>query len=366
MSSTSVAPPMVRSGRVASYGTNLGTALFGAWLTAGVALDAWAHNTRSDLESFWTPWHAVLYSGFVAVAAWVLWHARGAWRTRPLDLPAIPAGYVPAVAGVVLFALCGMGDATWHTIFGIEQNINILFSPTHLGLGAAMVLILTAPVRSAAADPAVPADPGLRRLLPAVLSGAFATIVVLLLLQYANAMTMSSTDVVLGVSEAGGGGFASRLATTVVVTGLLLTVPLVAIARRWAPPFGTVTIIYTAVAAFCAAITGLEDPAMVLWLPPAGLVLDALARWVLRPAPDRPARVLAFAGIAPLVTWAAYLAVAFAAAPDFMLAPQIGGGRPEPVVEVYTGLPVVQALLGVLVAAVLAPPKPRPAPEALS
>jgi hypothetical protein len=43
------------------------------------------------------------------------------------------------------------------------------------------------------------------------------------------------------------------------------------------------------------------------------------------------------------------------AAPPFVLAPELGGGRPEPVAELVTGLPIVRALLGVLVAAVLAP-----------
>src|SRR5262245_28799356 len=34
-----------------------------AWLVAGAYLDAWAHTNRSNLETFFTPWHAVLYSG---------------------------------------------------------------------------------------------------------------------------------------------------------------------------------------------------------------------------------------------------------------------------------------------------------------
>src|SRR5215207_2532334 len=39
------------------------------WFIAGLFLDGWAHNNlASTLETFFTPWHGVLYSGFFAVA----------------------------------------------------------------------------------------------------------------------------------------------------------------------------------------------------------------------------------------------------------------------------------------------------------
>ena len=43
------------------------TALSG-WVVAGMVLDAWAHQNVSQLETFFTPWHAVLYTGFMAMA----------------------------------------------------------------------------------------------------------------------------------------------------------------------------------------------------------------------------------------------------------------------------------------------------------
>ena len=36
------------------------------WMLGGAYLDAWAHN-HIPLETFFTPWHAVLYSGLLAV-----------------------------------------------------------------------------------------------------------------------------------------------------------------------------------------------------------------------------------------------------------------------------------------------------------
>ena len=38
------------------------------WFVAGIILDNWAHNHFSSIETFFTPWHAVLYSGSIAVA----------------------------------------------------------------------------------------------------------------------------------------------------------------------------------------------------------------------------------------------------------------------------------------------------------
>ncbi|TMC31860.1 MAG: hypothetical protein E6J32_02095 [Chloroflexi bacterium] len=37
------------------------------WLMSGAYLDAWAHRHLARLETFFTPWHAVLYSGMFAV-----------------------------------------------------------------------------------------------------------------------------------------------------------------------------------------------------------------------------------------------------------------------------------------------------------
>jgi hypothetical protein len=60
-----------------------------------------------------------------------------------------------------------------------------------------------------------------------------------------------------------------------------------------------------------------------------------------------------FAALAPLVTWTVYLVTAYVTAPP--MAPMEGMPHPEGVVELYTGAPVVQALIGLLLAIVLIP-----------
>ena len=344
---------MLEHGRVgASYRTDLVTVLLSGWFTAGLCLDAWAHNNVPDLETFFTPWHAVFYSGFVATAAWIAWTVRG---VRTSGRAAIPRGYQPAVVAVVGFALFAIGDATWHSVFGIEQDINILFSPTHLGLAASMLVILTTPLRSAWTDPTLTGGPGqhrLRRLLPAVLSTALAATLVLLFLQYANAMVYDAEEVVFALSG-GDEEFTARLVASMAVTNLVLVVPLLALARRWTLPFGTATILYTAAGTLSGAVTGLHNVALIIGLVASGLGADLLAR-LLRPVPGNPLRYRLFGALAPLLTWTVYLSVAYAAAGSVSIA-VAPGAHPEGAVEMWTGAPVVQALLGLLAAILLAP-----------
>ncbi len=335
----------VATAPVASYRTNLVTVLLSAWFTVGLFLDAWAHNNLPRLETFFTPWHAVFYSGFVATAAWVVWTAR--------DRQALPRGYGPAVLAVLGFALAGVGDAAWHTVFGIEQRINILFSPTHLVLVTAMLVIVTTPLRAAWADPTLSGAPGLRRLLPAVLSIALATTLVLLFLQYVNALAYESETVVFGLSGADE-GFTARLVGSFAVTTAVLVVPLLTVARRWALPFGTATMLFAFAGALSGAVTGLRNLELIVGVVACGLCADVLGWWV-RPSPDRPVRYRLYGAVVPLLTWTVFIAVAYAVAGSVQIAPDSGSGHPEGVVELYTGAPAVQALLGLLLAVVLAP-----------
>jgi hypothetical protein len=100
----------------------------------GIFLDGWAHNHIPELESFFTPWHAVLYTGYALTAivllAWT-WHRK-----------AIPAGHGLSLFGSLLFFLGGIGDMLWHIVFGVEADIEALLSPTHivLAIGAALVM----------------------------------------------------------------------------------------------------------------------------------------------------------------------------------------------------------------------------------
>ena len=336
----------------ASYRTNLVTTLLSTWTTVGLFLDAWAHNNVPELETFFTPWHAVFYTGFTATAAWIAWTVRpaiqGGWR----GFRAMPVGYAAAAVAVVGFAAFAVGDMTWHLVFGVEQDIDILFSPTHLGLIFCGLVLVTTPLRAAWADHELPDAPGLRPLLPAVLSTALATSAVLLFLQYANALTYSSGGVTVALS-AGELGTTASFVSALAVTTLVIGAPLLTLARRWVLPFGTATILYALLGGLSGAITGFRDVPLLVAFLAAGVGVDGLAMW-LRPAPSRLWRYRLFAALSPLLTWTMYILTAYYTSPP--LAPRFGGvDHPEGVVELYTGVPVVQAALGLLLAVLLVP-----------
>src|SRR6185503_12544090 len=223
-----------------SYRDDLVTVGLGLWFVVGLLLDVWAHNNLAGLESFFTPWHAVFYSGFAATATWMCWLV---WRVRDthgLTREAVPVGYGAGIVALPLFALAGLAELVWHTVFGVEQSLRILFSPSHLALITAMVLIVTSPLRSAWANADLPARPRLRRLVPAVVGLAFAAALVMLLLQYANALAWSSWAVVVALSNPLDGTVELtanpvELASAVAVTTVVLLAPLLILARRWSP-----------------------------------------------------------------------------------------------------------------------------------
>ena len=118
------------------------------WFVGGLFLDGWAHNHGRVDNTFFTPWHAVFYSGYVAVAAvlallvWGSWMRGEQWQ-RDLALP-----YRIAILAAPGFGMAGVADLWWHTTYGFESGIELLLSPPHLALATSMVFICLAPART--------------------------------------------------------------------------------------------------------------------------------------------------------------------------------------------------------------------------
>src|SRR4051812_5841929 len=120
------------------------TCLVSAWLLGGLVLDGWAHQFRPGLETFFTPWHAVLYAGFTATALWtLLTHHRR--RLRGVA----HTGYEAGLWGAIVFGIGGFLDGLWYTLIGIEVSIAALNSPPHLIMFLGAILLVTSPWRSA-------------------------------------------------------------------------------------------------------------------------------------------------------------------------------------------------------------------------
>lgn len=113
------------------------------WISSGFFLDAWAHG-HVPIESFFTPYHGVFYSGMAAMVV-----VLAAYWAR---VRALPPGYRLAVLGIPIFLLAGVGDLQWHRFFGIEEGVDALLSPTHQCLGLGIFFLASGPIRSVIAD----------------------------------------------------------------------------------------------------------------------------------------------------------------------------------------------------------------------
>lgn len=119
-----------------------------AWFVLGTFCDAWAHSNIPRLETFFTPWHGILYSGvmflvFALTAVLIMNRRRGASWDEVL-----PKGYFLSLVGIYLMVLAGLGDMTWHILFGVEQNIDAVFSPTHIFAMVCIGLVAAGPLRA--------------------------------------------------------------------------------------------------------------------------------------------------------------------------------------------------------------------------
>lgn len=317
--------------------------MLGWVLVAGLYADGWAHGHVPGLETFFTPWHAVLYGSFVLLAAWsgvlVLRRLSSVRRWRD----AVPAGYGGAWVGIGVFAAGGLADMTWHIAFGVETGLSALLSPTHLVLLAGGLLLLSPPLR---AQPSRAPRSG----WPAVLSLSASVALVAFFLSYVSVFTDPGAVVtVLAVPEGAPGHREAELPAVAglggyLVTTLLLVVPLLYLYRRTRLPGGAVTALVAAVAVPGAVLSDLEVVAPALAAVAGAAVLD-LTLFLRRRQPPAPA--VAVAGLLPLLVWAG------------QLSGLAGTGRLAWPTELWLGVVVLTALLAVLTALLSQPPLRR-------
>lgn len=273
---------------------NVLAVVFGFWTIVGLFLDGWAHDNGKP-ESFFTPWHGILYSGFGAAAVAALWVVmRNRVPSRPWR-EAIPAGHGVTLMALGAFAIGAVGDLTWHEVLGIEVGVEALLSPTHLLLMVGGLVALTDPVRRAWRQPDGRPET-LKSFLPVVLSAALALAVVGFFLAYLSPFVNDAA----GASFERGPdvphdhpatdpdellqmlGIASILTTTV-----LVAVVVAALRRRWRTPDGTFTVLMGVTFLLFVGLDELRQAPMVLAGLAAGAVMDRLRHrptWLVVPA----------------------------------------------------------------------------------
>ncbi len=307
-----IATAGARARPIEGIGFDWASVVLSGWMIGGLYLDGWAHTHVPGLETFFTPRHAVLYAGFLALAGLLagtllLNHGRGrAWST------AMPEGYVPSLLGAGIFLLGGIGDMFWHLAFGIEVNIDALLSPTHLALAFGGALMLLGPLRAAARRPAGEAARG-AALWPAVLALALLLTLFNFFSEYIHPFAHTwaagtrpySGQVVFFDQALGVGG--------IVLQAAVLTAILLVALRRWGTQLP---------AAACTLMISLSTALLVVLaarqiaLPPWRLIVEALLagmaadglRWWLRPAAPRPSSVRIFAFLVPAILYGLYFA----------------------------------------------------------
>ena len=287
-------PQLIRSRRI-----DWGVALLSLVFIAGAYWDGWAHNNVPNLiETFFTPYHMLLYGGFGLTATFVL----GAWvqglRTGQGWFTALPAGYNAALAGIAIFTFGGGFDLYWHERFGFEEDLEALISPSHLLLVSGGLLISTATIRAAWQRRTGRRLAGMT-IFPVIISAFVTFSLITFITQYAH---YSDSQLIIRRPFNGFDSYLYLVQSIFsfalplwVLTGLLYV-----LLRRWQLPTGTITLI------------GLGNYGLMYWmkagaaLSPQTLgaavvaaLLGEFLLWWLRPAPDRPTQARLFGFLLP-------------------------------------------------------------------
>jgi hypothetical protein len=292
------------------------TILIGAWLVAAVFSDGWAHLNVPELESFFTPWHGALYSGFVAMAAWVTLLA---WQGRRPGTPPfawLPRGYRAAAIGVIVFGLGGIADLTWHEAFGVEVAVDALVSPSHLLLGAGGLLILTSPLRAQGVLSSVSGERRGGWTLPALWSLVLTTALVTFFLLYTSPFPMPAlVETFVPTPEGTPGHEEAELPVIAalgayLVTTAVFTVPLLLMLHsRAGLPRGGVTLLIGTIAWLSVAVLDFPPIAMAGALGATlGAAVADIALTRLRTSPrGRPLPAPVLAAVTAVLVWSGQL-----------------------------------------------------------
>lgn len=331
------------------------------WWLGGLFIDGWAHSNIPQLETFFTPWHAVFYSGYLAVAFTLLMQtllnlrqsvlSEGSTALRLVKqvreslrgnrwLRAIPAGYELSVFGLAIFGVSGIGDLTWHLLFGIERNTEALLSPTHLGLALGIGLALSGPLRAAWRRSG--ATPSWRQLGPAILSLTFTFSLLTFFTEYASPLIIPWPIINTNNSPSSG------ITDILLITAIMMGVVLLAL-RRWRLPLGTFTFMLGANGVLMVVF---HPPSLLISVPTAllgGLAADIMYRF-LQPSPDQPGSVRLFAFAVPLMFYTLYFIDLQIVGPAIFHTGILWSA------PFWAGAPVIAGITGFLLSFVMIPP----------
>lgn len=332
---------------VSSNRFDLIAALLSLWMLAGLYLDGSAHHNMPDtIESFFTPWHAILYSGFFANAGLLLitqWRkvSQGYKWTQ-----ALPQAYRASLLGAVIFLFSGGADFLWHEIFGFEVGLEALVSPSHLSLAVGGSLMIAGPLRATLSRRAAQKLTGWRDLLPAMLSllgllsilsfftGDFAIIT------YPNFMVQHP------MAEATSFYYDIHALASVLIPSAILIGTILFALQHWILPLGSLTLLIIGNGLLMSWFHFKEVslyPQVLIAVLLAGIAADILYS-LLKPSPLRLRQLRFFAFSVPTILFGLFFAI---------LTPTAGIWWS---VHLWTGAVFLSGLVGLLLSFLSHPP----------
>jgi hypothetical protein len=194
----------------------------------------------------------------------------------------LPKAYLWSLVGVVIFTVAGNMDLIWHELFGFEEDVEALLSPSHLLLATGGVLIASTILRAKWQDISIREFVNWHTFAPLFLSFFSVLALITFFGQFANAFT--HPNLFSDFHPVGDSFFhdvtliSAVLLPTAVIMGLTMT-----LLRRWTVPFGTVMAILFGNNLLMLVLNWDQSrPYSLILLAPltAGLLADiALRRW---------------------------------------------------------------------------------------
>ena len=307
-----------------------------AWILIGVFVDGWAHANGATDDTFFTPWHAVLYSGFLAAAGFTSLSTWINYQRGFRQWQLLPAGYELTLLGLILFGIGGFGDMIWHELFGVEADLEAITSPTHLLLAVALGLVVSGPVRAAWLRR------GRRPKAPLTLTFAltFLLTAIGVLTLYAHPLVQPYVSSNIERDQQ------LAMASILLQTGVLMAIVFMAI-RRWDLPPGTFLVAFAIHAALLSVIN--RNYPIIVVMVIAGAATDLLNVY-LQPARREGWRLRLFAFLVPVSVYLPY----------FLLYHYLGTVRW--IIHLWAGAIMLSGIAGWLISFLMWPP-PLPQPE---
>lgn len=321
-----------------------------AWVAFGLAVDTRSHRESASIDSFFTRSHALAYAAGTACALFLLFLARRRQQAGGHGRRVFGSGLESAYLGLGVYVIGGVGDLFWHTNFGVEQELKILFSPTHLLLLCAMVMLGFGPIRAAWMDTDQPIHrlTGLRSFWPVALAAGMLIAVLNIFFTYASPferpiftlelpLLLAQFEEVFHVSASMG-----VFIHTMILFGIMLL-----LARRWSLPLGSFTLAFLVMFGSMYVYFDWEVRRTAVAALLGGVACD-IVQLFLATIPSHRLRFRLLGFVAPIAFWIVYLLTTRS------------GASITWSVEQWTGTILWTGLLGLAITVVLLPPTGQP------